>query len=1260
MRIFNPVGAISKMVVFGLLCVTVGMRAFAVEVTPEMASRAVKNWRATRDALSCPLGLSPRAARACQTAKAKFNVVQLEGGGFVVTSADTAIRPIVFFSDGDDLDEDPRNPLMGLLEKDLSVCAAAAAQQGRGRLNSVTAPGSTGTMVSATAVSANEQAWGELLDETPRATLQAKSISDVRVGPIVQSAWGQSTASGKKVFNYYTPNNYVCGCVATAAAQVMRYFQWPKTSVRPITNTQCRVNGTQTTRAMLGGTYDWANMTLKPSSSWSVSSTVQQAIGKLCYDCGVGVSMNWSSSGSGANTFTLSWTLVNVFGYTQAISTLWTGEHERSDCEWTRRALLTNFDMGLPVILGIDNDAYNAGHCIVGDGYGYSGSTLYYHLNYGWSGSDDGWYAPPDLDGGEDYSIIDEVVYNIYTNQPAKKVIVSGRLLGTNGKAASDVTVTATKGYSFMPQTSGKTNSKGIFALYVDPSSTYTIRAESGLAAVTATAQTKAIRSIQRSLTDGCPRLGGWYSTGNVDAEPCNAHVGDIKLVNQTPIAKIGTTNYLSLQAACAAAAAGQTVTLLADTAETEVTATKGITVDFAGHTLTGTFYAQNNTSGQTLTLKNGTISGASDSFDGASGTTTTFPNGAVRLENMTMTGTVWSDEHPLTFVSGTYEGTISIGAASATILDGKYASLAHTGTGLFVVKGGAFAGSFSGLVSPPSGYALVRTGTDPVYPWTLGRVVARIGEEGYPTFAAACSAALAGQTVVLVDEADESEILLTRGCTIDLGGHTFAGHFICTNAISTTVAFTNGKVTGEISVVSRGAASVSNACTVATLHGESAGMLRVDGGTATSVVQDGTGKLILMSGTIGQATGTSFTMAGGTAGTVSMTDASVVSGGTVTSLTSSGSVKLTGGTLGTLTVAGSALSTMTDAVVDSLVHTGTGRVTVNGGSYRSFTTTGTGAVVLRGGRYGAPVTGENVTLTDGYRWVQDGQDAICPWILSNQIACIGDRFFGTLAEACAAAAVGEKVSLLADDDESEVLVKNKCVIDFCGNVFSGTLVCTNAISTTVVLVNGRLTGEVSVVGRGAVSVSNDCTVAMLRGKSAGMLRVDGGTVTSAVQESTGKVILMSGQIDQVTGESFTMNGGTAGTVSMTGASVVSGGTVTSLVSGGSVKLTGGTYGTVTAAGTALSTVTDVVVDAFVHTGTGRVTVNGGLFGSFTTAGNGVVMVRDGRFGERIEGENVSLAEGFYWYRDNKEESYPWRLTTIRPSERTATCILLR
>ena len=50
--------------------------------------------------------------------------------------------------------------------------------------------------------------------------LRRASIEDVRVEPIVKSAWNQMTAdnsaSGPLCYNYYTPHNWPCGCAATA------------------------------------------------------------------------------------------------------------------------------------------------------------------------------------------------------------------------------------------------------------------------------------------------------------------------------------------------------------------------------------------------------------------------------------------------------------------------------------------------------------------------------------------------------------------------------------------------------------------------------------------------------------------------------------------------------------------------------------------------------------------------------------------------------------------------------------------------------------------------------------------------------------------------------------------------------------------------------------------------------------------------------------------------------------------------------------
>lgn len=86
----------------GLLAVCMSLQLFAAEVTPEQAQTAAENW----------IRLSPRRMgstfRSCNaeemetvrgnTGRAVFHAFNFKGGGFVVTSGDTRLSPIVAFS----------------------------------------------------------------------------------------------------------------------------------------------------------------------------------------------------------------------------------------------------------------------------------------------------------------------------------------------------------------------------------------------------------------------------------------------------------------------------------------------------------------------------------------------------------------------------------------------------------------------------------------------------------------------------------------------------------------------------------------------------------------------------------------------------------------------------------------------------------------------------------------------------------------------------------------------------------------------------------------------------------------------------------------------------------------------------------------------------------------------------------------------------------------------------------------------------------
>ena len=63
-------------------------------------------------------------------------------------------------------------------------------------------------------------AVGVALVAIPAAATGLQTIDDVRVDALVSTHWGQRSDTGysntgSPCFNYYTPNNYPCGCVAT-------------------------------------------------------------------------------------------------------------------------------------------------------------------------------------------------------------------------------------------------------------------------------------------------------------------------------------------------------------------------------------------------------------------------------------------------------------------------------------------------------------------------------------------------------------------------------------------------------------------------------------------------------------------------------------------------------------------------------------------------------------------------------------------------------------------------------------------------------------------------------------------------------------------------------------------------------------------------------------------------------------------------------------------------------------------------------------
>ena len=133
-----------------------------------------------------------------------------------------------------------------------------------------------------------------------------------------------------------------------------------------------------------------------------------------------------------------------------------------------------NLDAGFPCLLSIFASS-GAGHEIIADGYGYDSSTLYHHLNLGWSGSYNAWYNLPNFSaGGYNWQTVAFCIYNVYPTSSGE--IVSGRVTDSTGVAISGVTVTATRAQGGVY--TATTNANGIYAFANVPSaSSYSLTA---------------------------------------------------------------------------------------------------------------------------------------------------------------------------------------------------------------------------------------------------------------------------------------------------------------------------------------------------------------------------------------------------------------------------------------------------------------------------------------------------------------------------------------------------------------------------------------------------------------------------------------------------------------------------------------------------------------------------------------------------------------------------------------------------------------
>jgi hypothetical protein len=216
--------------------------------------------------------------------------------------------------------------------------------------------------------------WSDILH--PSAERQNNSVQNV-VTPLVNTTWNQSP-----YYNAMCPGGSVTGCVATAMAQIMKYWNYPATG----TGSSSYNSNYGTLSADYGNTtYNWSNM---PTHLTGANSDVAL----INFHCGVSVDMDYSPSGSGAwvcsfdNPVCAQNSYKDYFKYdANTIDGLDRANYD--DPTWIG-LMKTDLDLGRPIQY-VGWDPNEGGHTWVCDGYD---QNDYLHMNWGWGGQGNGYY----------------------------------------------------------------------------------------------------------------------------------------------------------------------------------------------------------------------------------------------------------------------------------------------------------------------------------------------------------------------------------------------------------------------------------------------------------------------------------------------------------------------------------------------------------------------------------------------------------------------------------------------------------------------------------------------------------------------------------------------------------------------------------------------------------------------------------------------------------------------------------------------------
>ncbi|MCD4650863.1 MAG: C10 family peptidase, partial [Candidatus Cloacimonetes bacterium] len=342
-----------------------------------------------------------------------FFTCSFQQGGFVIVAADDVSIPVLGYDTDSPATPDDSSPafqsFINYYKQEISWLIETQASIGETR-----------------------QQWDRLLAQPyPHEMLRD-------VAPLLSTEWNQSSpwnsdcpadASGSGGHVY-------AGCVAVAMAQVMNFWQHPAQGTG--SHYYNHANYGQLSA-------DFGSTTYLFNQMLDLSSTPSTEL--LLYHCGVAMEMDYGPNGSGAASANVPAALISYFNYSSSQS--FESRSDYSDNAW-EALLRTELEAGRP--LYYRGHSTDGGHAWVCDGFQ---GTNYFHMNWGWSGSYDGYFYLNNLNPGtfapfhnNQATIIGvEPSNSIGETEPNSFWDASGVLLVTNGSHTGNISNPADTDY---------------------------------------------------------------------------------------------------------------------------------------------------------------------------------------------------------------------------------------------------------------------------------------------------------------------------------------------------------------------------------------------------------------------------------------------------------------------------------------------------------------------------------------------------------------------------------------------------------------------------------------------------------------------------------------------------------------------------------------------------------------------------------------------------------------------------------------------